>query len=107
MERLKELIDYMEKAFKNAETSGFEILEALDIRSRIAIQEPLLNQTEKHQLETVGRHLFQSAHRWLALIMEIGDLVEMRERARALPSHWWWYLDEFVSSERLVESTSS
>jgi len=105
MEKLKELIDYLEKAFKNPETSGFEILEALDIRSRIAIQEPLLNQGEKHQLEDVDRHILQSAQHWLALITEIGDLFEMRQRARALPSHWWWYLDEFVSTERLAEST--
>jgi len=107
MEKLKKLIEYLEKAFQNPETSGFEMLEALDIRSRIAIQEPLLSQDEKHQLEAVDRYLLQATPQWLARISEIGDLVEMRQRARALPSHWWWYLDEFVSTDQSVSSTAT
>jgi len=106
MERARELIEYLAQALQHPEVSGFEVLEFLDVRSRLAIQEPLLSQGDRCQLEDIDRKLLQASPSWLARILEMGDLVEMRHRARALPSHWWWYLDEIALSEKSVSSTT-
>lgn len=106
MDRSRELIEYLVQALQHSDVSGFEVLEFLDVRSRLAIQEPLLSQDDRCQLEDIDRKLLQACPSWLERILEIGDLVEMRHRARVLPSHWWWYLDEIVFSEQSVSSTA-
>ncbi|MBW1796169.1 MAG: hypothetical protein JRJ38_17400 [Deltaproteobacteria bacterium] len=104
MDRARELIEYLSQALRHPEVSGFELLEFLDVRSRLAVQEPLLSQSERSQLETFDRQLLQAAPSWLARMLEIGDVVEMRQRARALPSHWWWYLDEITPTKQLAST---
>ena len=104
MDRVKKLIEYLGQALQHPEVSGFELLEYLDVRSQIAMQEPLLSQGDKSRLEAIDRQLLKAAPSWLARILEIGDLVEMRQRARTLPSHWWWYLDEITPIEQSASS---
>ena len=33
---------------------------------------------------------------YLERIRDLSDLAAMRQKARVLPSHWWWYLDEIT-----------
>lgn len=96
MGRGRELIEYLSQSLQHPDASGFELLEILDVRSQLAIQEPLLSQEDRSRLEAIDRQFLQMAPSWLARISEVADLAEMRERARALPSHWWWYLDEIA-----------
>jgi hypothetical protein len=70
--------------------------------SQLASREPLLGDDEKARLEKIDRKFFQFANIWAERISEAADLVEMRKRAHILPSHWWWYLDEIVSSKQNV-----
>ena len=107
MGRGREQIEYLLQALQHSDVSGFELLEFLDIRSRLAIQEPLFSQDDRRRLEDIDRQLLQMAPSWLARIMEVADLAEMRQRARALPSHWWWYLDEINLSMQSANSVAN
>ncbi len=96
----KHLMGYISKAMDHPDVSGFEALELLDVRSRMASREPLLDESEKAHLEDLDRRLLQMAEFWLERISEVAGLAEMRRRSHILPSHWWWYLDEIISSKR-------
>ncbi len=96
----KHLMGYISKAMDHPDVSGFEALELLDVRSRMASREPLLDESEKAHLEDLDRRLLQMSEFWLERISEVADLAEMRRRSHILPSHWWWYLDEIISSKR-------
>lgn len=101
--RSGELMEYLSKAMAHPDVSGFEVIEILDVRSRLAAREPLLGKTEKAKLEDIDRQFLGMAQVWLSRISEVAELGEMRQRANALPSHWWWYLDEItVSREKRV-----
>ncbi len=107
MGRGREQIEYLLQALQHSDVSGFELLEFLDIRSRLAIQEPLFSQDDRRRLEDIDRQLLQMAPSWLARIMEVADLAEMRQRSRALPSHWWWYLDQINLSMQSANSVAN
>jgi len=96
----KHLMDYISKAIGHPDVSGFEALELLDVRSRMASREPLLDESEKAHLEDLDRRLLQMSESWLERISEVAGLAEMRRRSHILPSHWWWYLDEITSAKR-------
>ena len=94
--RSQELIEHLSEAMDHPEVSGFELLEVLDTRSRLATREPLLSDDDRARLEELDRRFFKMADLLLGRISEVADLAEMRQRAHILPSHWWWYLDEIT-----------
>lgn len=98
--RSKHLMDYISKAIIHPDVSGFEALELLDVRSRLALREALLDEADKARLEDLDRQLLQMSGIWLERISEVAGLAEMRRRAHIFPSHWWWYLDEIASAKR-------
>lgn len=59
MGRGREQIEYLLQALKHSDVSGFELLEFLDIRSRLAIQEPLFSQDDRRRLEDIDRQLLK------------------------------------------------
>lgn len=100
--KTKKLLEYLDESLNNLDVSGFELLEILDTRSQVALREPLMNDDEKNRLEKLDRHLLEIADCLVRRISEIADLVEMRKRAHVLPSHWWWYLDEWNFIKRKI-----
>lgn len=94
--KTRELMDYLSEAMHHTDVSGFELLEILDIRSRLATREPLLGDEDRGLLEQVDRELLKRADSLRERISEVADLAEMRQRAHILPSHWWWYLDQIT-----------
>lgn len=99
---LRGLLTYFAKSVNYPEVSGFEILEVLDIRSKIAEREGGLSLEEKKELEAADGIFLRNAARFFSAISEIADLAEMRERAGVPPSHWWWYLENLVQVERVI-----
>ncbi len=95
----KHMMDFISKAIEHLDASGFEALEILDVRSRLASREPLLAESDKALLEKLDRRLLQIAGSLKEHISKVADLAEMRRRAHILPSHWWWYLDEITSDK--------
>lgn len=100
----QELMVYFSVAMDHPDVSGFELLELLDIRSKLASREPLFTEDDKAQLETLDHRFLEMADLWLARISEVADLAEMRQRSHVLPSHWWWYLDEITQAKNKVAS---
>ena len=96
----KHLMDYLNESIRHLDTSGFELLEILDVRSQLASREPLLNDDDKMMLEQLDLELLQSANNVSMRIAEVANLAEMRKRAHVLPSHWWWYLDQMKMGQR-------
>ncbi|MBM3238244.1 hypothetical protein FJZ31_18285 [Candidatus Poribacteria bacterium] len=79
------------------DVSGFEVLELLDIRSKLAELENSLTINEKVTLEQADEILLDNMEAFYGKIQEIGYLPEFRKRAKVLPSHWWWYMDKFIN----------
>ena len=98
--RSTHLMDYISKAIVHPDVSGFEVLELLDIRSRLAARESLLDEPSKARLEELDRQFLEMSSIWLECISQVARLAEMRRRCHVLPSHWWWYLDEIASAKR-------
>lgn len=96
----KNLMNFISGAIDHSDVSGFEALEILDIRSRLASREPLFDEQDKARLEALDRQLLQMADSLRECISEVANLAEMRRRAHILPSHWWWYLDGITSDKR-------
>ena len=94
--RSHKLIEYLSEGINSPEVSGFELLELLDIRSRTASRELLLNETDKALLEDMDRRFMRMADFLLSRISEVADLSDVRRRSHSLPSQWWWYLDEIA-----------
>ena len=89
----KHLIDFISGAIGHLDVSGFEVLEILDVRSRLAFREPLLDEVGKALLEELDHRLLQMADTLMERISEVANLAEMRRRSHILPSHWWWYME--------------
>jgi hypothetical protein len=93
--KIKTMIDMLQESIRHTDVSGFEILEILDVRSQLASREPLMNDLERARLEKLDRQMPYLADVCNARIAEVADISEMRRRSHVLPSHWWWYLDEW------------
>jgi len=78
------------------DVSGFEVLELLDTRSKLAEIEDDLTEKERRSLERADEILLDNLECFYNQIKEIGNLAEIRKQSNILPSHWWWYLDKFV-----------
>jgi hypothetical protein len=96
---LRGLLRYFAGSVRHPEVSGFEVL---DVRSKIAEREGELSPEERKELEAADGTFLRNAGKLCSAICEAADLAEMRERAGASPSHWWWYLDKLVQVERVA-----
>ena len=94
-------------AVEYPDVSGFEVLELLDMRSKLVELENSLTINENAILKQVDKMLLDNLESFYEKIQEIGYLPEFRMRAKVfasltnafglwLPSHWWWYMDKFV-----------
>jgi len=86
------------------EVSGFELLELLSIRSVLAEGEASLSPAQRRRLEEADARLLAAAPLVLARLVGIAPLPELRRRANASPSHWWWYLDLLQQTARALSS---
>jgi len=95
------LVDY-EVGVSFSQVSGFEILELLDTRSRLALGESQLNAAEKEQLEKADEVFLAQAAEFYEQVAAVADIREMRRRAAVPISHWWWHLEKFSRLEKAV-----
>lgn len=96
MDFYEKLIENYQTSVKYPDVSGFEVLELLDTRSKLAEVEEDLNEDELKTLERADETLLNNLEYFYNQIKEIGNLAEIRKQSNILPSHWWWYLDKFV-----------
>jgi hypothetical protein len=102
MERIESLLEKFALSVQYPDVSGFELLELLDMRSKIAGQEVNLTEEERKKLEEADRYFLRNIRRIYANIAQVTNLVEEREKLGVSPSHWWWYLEELVGVEKVT-----
>ncbi len=99
MNELEHLLEHYTKGVRFPQASGFEVLELLDVRSRIAGRETDLSVAQRSQLEEADSVFLQNAPAFYESVAPLGDLRELRLRAAAACSHWWWYLEKLALRE--------
>lgn len=99
MSEASELLASYEVDVQFPDVSGFEILDMLDVRSRIAVLENELNDEERARLEAADDRLLRSAPAFFQSVAAIADLPETRRRSHTPCSHWWWYLERLAERE--------
>jgi hypothetical protein len=87
--------------------SGFEHLEMLLVRDKLAEQETALTPNQKAQLIAADRRLLAQADAFYAELSRITDLEIERQRRQPPSHHWWWYLDVLVKLPGPPRHTSS
>lgn len=80
-------------AVKHTDVSGFEHLEMLAVRDKLANEEQTLTAEETAQLEAADRQLLAQASQFYAALVQITDLHSERQYRQPPPDRWWWYLD--------------
>ena len=87
------LIEGYATSVRFPDVSGFEILELLRLRSRLAEVEPELSSAERAALEAADATFLHNAATLFRQVSEVASLEDVRKQVGVRPSHWWWYLD--------------
>jgi hypothetical protein len=98
---MNRFLNYYTKAVNHPNVSGFEHLEMLMVRDKLADIEHTLLPVEKDQLEQADRRLAEQASEFHAQLAPITDLQYERDQRQVPPSHWWWYLDVLIQAPSL------
>lgn len=78
------------------DVSGFEALDLLRLRSRLAEVEQDLTSAECATLEAADVTFLHNAPTFYRQVSEVATLEPLRKEAGVRPSHWWWYLDSLT-----------
>jgi hypothetical protein len=104
MNELQRLLEHYLKGVRFPEVSGFEVLELLDVRSRLAAQENELDVVQWEQLEDADGVFLLHAPMFCESVAALGDLNDLRRRAAVPCSHWWWYGEKLGQCEQVEEA---
>lgn len=78
-------------AVQHPDVSGFEHLDMLAIRDKLAEQR--LTAEESLQLAHADQALLNKVRDFYDALKSITDLQMERKNRQRTPDHWWWYLD--------------
>ncbi|MBV7337369.1 hypothetical protein KFU94_55890 [Chloroflexi bacterium TSY] len=84
-------------AVQHPEASGFEMLDMLMVRDKLASQFESLDAEEQQQLATADQQLILHANAFCAELAQVTDLTYERENRKPTPEQWWWFLDVLVT----------
>ena len=101
MEEKERLLKDYSVGVSHPEVSGFEILELLDLRSRIAGLENELSEEQKRRLEEADSLFLKEADVLYENLSQVADLAKMRAQKEVSPSQWWWYLEKLARVEKV------
>ncbi len=90
------LVNQYATSVRHPDVSGFEILDLLRLRSRLAELETELAPADRAALEAADATFLSNAPILYRHLSEVAALEEFRRGARVRPSHWWWYLDTLL-----------
>lgn len=99
MSEIGRLLEHYDKGVRFPRASGFEVSELLDVRSQIAASERELDLAQRPQLEEADSVFLRNAPSFYESVATLGDLRDLRHRAAASCSDWWWYLEKLVLRE--------
>ncbi len=83
-------------AVKYPNVSGFEHLDMLMVRDKLAARETELTEVENQQLKQADNQLLSNARAFHNELARVTELAREREQRTPPPDHWWWYLDVIV-----------
>jgi hypothetical protein len=104
MSDVQKLLEEYTQAVRFPEVSGFEVLELLDVRSRLAERESELDEEERGRLKGADRLFRTNAERFRKSLANVGDIRELRRRAGVPASHRWWHLEKLVQCDTAIEA---
>jgi len=93
---MNELLRRYTVAVEHPDVSGFEHLEMLMIRDKLAGQAASLSPYECKCLALADRRLIAQAAAFHTALSRITSLQYERRQRDVSPSRWWWYLDVLV-----------
>jgi len=93
MSQYASLVESYALSVRHPEVSGFEVLDVLRLRSRVAEVERELTPAERAALEVADATFLHNAPTLYRQVSEVATLEAVRKEADVRPSHWWWYLD--------------
>ena len=99
MSGVEQLLERYATGVRFPKASGFEVLELLDVRSRLATREAEMDAAQRQRLEDADAAFLGQAPTLYESVAALGDLGDMRQRAAVPPSHWWWYLEKLGQRE--------
>ncbi|MEZ4623139.1 MAG: hypothetical protein R2867_47620 [Caldilineaceae bacterium] len=80
-------------AVQHPEASGFELLDMLMLRDKVAVQTETLEPDEKQQLATADRQLILNAGIICKELASVTDFPYERNQRNPTAKEWWWFLD--------------
>lgn len=92
------LLESYRTSVRFPDVSGFEILELLRLRSRLAAVERDLSPAERALLEAADATFLSNTPTLFRQVSEVASLETLRRDLGVPPSHWWWYLDLLMRS---------
>jgi len=93
-------------AVESPEVSGFEHLDMLMVRDKLAEQNEQFTVRERALLVAADRRLFEQASVFDAALSQVTSLAYERSQRNPPPSHWWWYLDVVAGMPKAVQRVS-
>jgi hypothetical protein len=93
MSEYASLVESYTTSVRHPDVSGFEVLDVLRLRSRLAEVERELTPAERSSLEAADATFLHNAPTLYRQVSEVTSLEALRREAGVRPSHWWWYLD--------------
>ena len=94
---MNEYLKQYSVAVEHPEVSGFEHLNMLIVRDRLAEQELSLTPDETKRLKAADQRLLEQAADFQAELARITTLENERQHRQPPPQRWWWYLDVLTS----------
>ncbi len=93
MSEYASLVESYAASVRHPDVSGFEVLDVLRLRSRLAEVERELTPAERAALEAADATFLHNAPTLYRQVSDVANLEALRRDAGVRPSHWWWYLD--------------
>lgn len=84
-------------AVESPEVSGFEHIEMLLVRDKLAEQDILLTTEQRALLAAADERLLEQLAAFYQELCRITNLRSERQRRQPSPERWWWYLDVLLS----------
>jgi hypothetical protein len=85
-------------AVRQTNVSGFEQLDLLLLRDKIAQESRHFTPEQKAELATADQLLLSQAVAFHAALSQVTDLTAERQQRQPSPQDWWWYLDVLAQS---------
>ncbi len=85
-------------AVQHPEVSGFELLDMLTVRDRLATQVEPLAAEEKQMLTVADQQLILHASTICNELAHVTDLAYERSQRNPTAEQWWWFLDILVTA---------